>query len=160
MWSRPKTTLQAKHHNNNHGYVNKQNCRFRSEDQPGELQKLPIHSEKVTIWCGFWASGIIGPYFHKDAANRNVIVNRLRYREKISHFYLAKMQELDLHDLLFQQDGATYHTARARMDLLTAEFGERFVSRSGPVNWPPRSCDLYFFLWGYVKAHVYTHKPA
>ena len=25
------------------GYVNKQNCRFWSEDQPEELQKLPRH---------------------------------------------------------------------------------------------------------------------
>ena len=31
------------------GYVNKQNCRFWSEDQPEELQKLPMHPEKVTV---------------------------------------------------------------------------------------------------------------
>ena len=32
-----------------------------------------------------------------------------------------------------------------------------------PVNWPPRSCDLTsldYFLWGHVKAHVYSDKPA
>ena len=49
------------------------------------------------------------------------------------------------------------------MDLLRGEFGEHFISRSGPVNWPPRSCDLTsldYFLCGYVKAHVYTHMPA
>ena len=42
-------------------------------------------------------------------------------------------------------------------------FGEYFISRSGPVNWPPRSCDLTpldYFLWTYVKAAVYTAKPA
>ena len=36
------------------------------------------------------------------------------------------------------------------------------MPRSGPVNWPPRSCDLTpldYFLWGYVKADVYTDKP-
>ena len=57
------------------GYVNKQNCRFWSEDRPQELQKLPMLSEKVTVWCGLWAGGIIGPYFFKDDANRNVTVN-------------------------------------------------------------------------------------
>ena len=61
-------------------YVNKQNCRFWSDDQ---LQKLPMHPEKVLIWCGLWAGGIIGPYFFKDAANRNVTVNGERYREMI-----------------------------------------------------------------------------
>ena len=32
------------------GYVNKQNCRFWSEDQSEEMQKLPMHPEKVTVW--------------------------------------------------------------------------------------------------------------
>ena len=73
------------------------------------------------------------------------------------------MQELDLHDLLFQQDAATCHTARLTRDFLRGELGEHFISRSGPFNWPPRLCDLMpldKFLWGYVKAHVYTGKPA
>ena len=39
-------------------------------------------------------------------------------------FFLPKMQELDLHDMWFQQDGATGHIARVTMDLLRGEFGE------------------------------------
>ena len=73
------------------------------------------------------------------------------------------MQDLDLHDMLFQQDSATCHTARITMDLLRGEFGEHFISSSGPVNWPPRACDstlLGYVLWGYVKAHVCTGKLA
>ena len=69
------------------------------------------------------------------------------------------MQELDLHDMWFQQDGATCHTARLTIDLLRGEFGEHFISRSVLVNWPPRSYDLTpldSFLWGYVQAHVYA----
>ena len=58
-----------------HMYVNKQNCRLWSVDQPEELQKLPMHPEKVTVWCGLWAEGIIRLHFLKDAANRNVTVN-------------------------------------------------------------------------------------
>ena len=62
-------------------------------------------------------------------------------------------------DMWFLQDGVTCHTARATMTKLRAAFGEQFISRSGPVNWPPRSCDLTpldFFLWGYV----FMDKPA
>ncbi|GFU59067.1 uncharacterized protein TNCV_2933641 [Trichonephila clavipes] len=39
---------------------------------------------------------------------------------------------------------------------------DRLISRFGPVNWPPRSCDLTpvdYFLWGYVKSLVYADKP-
>ena len=31
------------------GYVNKQNCQFWREDQPEELQKLPMHPENVKV---------------------------------------------------------------------------------------------------------------
>ncbi|GFU01350.1 DUF4817 domain-containing protein [Trichonephila clavipes] len=52
--------------------------------------------------------------------------------------------------------------ARAAIDLLKDTFGDRLISRFGPVNWPPRSCDLTqldYFLWGYVKSLVYADKP-
>ncbi|GFW96092.1 uncharacterized protein TNCV_958061 [Trichonephila clavipes] len=65
-------------------------------------------------------------------------------------------------ELWFQQDGATCHTARATIHLLKDTFGDRLISRFGPVNWPPRSCDLTpldYFLWGYVKSLVYADKP-
>ena len=63
----------------------------------------------------------------------------------------------------FQQDGATSHTARVTIDLLKGKFGERVISRNGPVEWPPHSCDLTpldFFLWGPIKALVNANKPA
>ncbi|GFW30796.1 putative LOC100569746 [Trichonephila clavipes] len=66
------------------------------------------------------------------------------------------------HELWFQQDGATCHTARATIDLFKDTFGDRLISRFGPVNWPPRSCDLTpldYFPWGYVKSLVYADKP-
>ncbi|GFV09299.1 hypothetical protein TNCV_3313151 [Trichonephila clavipes] len=51
----------------------------------------------------------------------------------------------------------------ATIDLLKDTFGDRrLISRFGPVNWPPRSCDLTpldYFLWGYVKSLVYADKP-
>ncbi|GFW49958.1 integrase catalytic domain-containing protein [Trichonephila clavipes] len=52
--------------------------------------------------------------------------------------------------------------ARATIDLLKDTLGDRLISRFGPVNWPPRFCDLKpldYFLWGYVKSLVYADKP-
>ena len=49
------------------------------------------------------------------------------------------------------------------MDLLRGKFGEHLILDSEPFNSSPRPCDLTpldHFLWGYVKAHVYTEKPA
>ncbi|GFV75537.1 DUF4817 domain-containing protein [Trichonephila clavipes] len=85
---------------------------------------------------------------------------------KIIHLELAyklrPFKGYDPKELWFQQDGATCHTGCATIDLLKDTFNDRLISRFGPVNWPPRSCDLtplYHFLWGYVKSLVYADKP-
>lgn len=62
------------------GYVNMQNCQFWNKNQSEALQKLPMHPEKVTIWCGLWTDGIIEPHFLKGTMTRNVTVNGECYR--------------------------------------------------------------------------------
>ena len=84
-----KIVFREEAHFRLNGYVNKQNCRFWGEDHAEALQKLLMHSEKVTVWCGLWVSGIIGPHFFKDAANRNVTVNGVRYGEIIFNFFFC-----------------------------------------------------------------------
>ena len=62
----------------------------------------------------------------------------------------------------FQQDGATAHTANMSMTIVRNMFPEHLISRFGDVLWPSCSPDLStcdFFLWGYLKSCVYTHKP-
>ncbi|GFT37211.1 uncharacterized protein TNCV_1126701 [Trichonephila clavipes] len=79
----------------------------------------------------------------------------------ITNFFIPELNN-DVQELWFQQDGATCPTARATIDLLKDTFGDRLMSRFGPVNWPPRSCDLTpldYFLWGYVNSWVYVDKP-
>ncbi|GFX53410.1 DUF4817 domain-containing protein [Trichonephila clavipes] len=141
------------------GYVNKQNCRIWSEANPQVYVETPLHPEKLTVWCALWAGGIIGPYFFKNDEGHNVTVNDDRYRAMITNFFIPELNNHDVQELWFQQDGATCHTARATIDLLKDTFGDRLISRLGSVNWPPRSCDLTpldYFLWGYVKSLVYA----
>ncbi|GFT35911.1 uncharacterized protein TNCV_2154631 [Trichonephila clavipes] len=100
--------------------------------------------------------------FFKNDEGHNVTVNGDRYRAMITNFFIPELNNHDVQELWFQQDGATCHTARATIDLLKDTFGDRLISRFGPVNWPPRSCDLTpldYFLWGNVKSLVYADKP-
>ncbi|KAK9877340.1 hypothetical protein WA026_017734 [Henosepilachna vigintioctopunctata] len=144
------------------GYVNKQKCRIWSEDNPQVYDKTPLHPEKLTVWCALWAGGVIGPYFFKNDDGQNVTVNGDRYRVMITNFFIPELNNHDVQELWFQQDGTTCHTAHANIDLLKDTFGDRLISRFGPVNWPPRSCDLTpldNFLWGHVRTLVYMDKP-
>ncbi|GFX26886.1 uncharacterized protein TNCV_1840581 [Trichonephila clavipes] len=144
------------------GYVNKQNCRIWSEANPQVYVETPLHPQKLTVWCALWAGGIIGPYFFKNDEGHNVTVNGDWYRAMITNFFIPELNNHDVQELWFQQGGATCHTARATIDLLKDTFGDRLISSFGPVNWPPRSCDLTlpdYFLWGYVKSLVYADKP-
>ncbi|GFV82007.1 putative DD41D transposase [Trichonephila clavipes] len=144
------------------GYINKQNCRIWSEANPQVYAETLLHPEKLTVWCALWAGGIIGPYFFKNDESHNVTINGDRYRAMIINLFIPELNNHDVQELWFQQDSATCDTARATIDLLKDTFGDRLISRFGPVNWPPRSCDLTlldYFLWGYVKSLVYADNP-
>lgn len=72
------------------------------------------------------------------------------------------LEEEQLEDLWFQQDGATAHTARNSLNVLKEMFPGRLVSLRGDVGWPARSPDLSicdFFLWGYLKEKVFKTRP-
>ncbi|GFX13230.1 transposable element Tc3 transposase [Trichonephila clavipes] len=78
--------------------------------------------------------GLIGPYFFKNDEGHNVTVNGDRYRAMIANFFIPELNNHDVQELWFQQGGATCHTARATIDLLKDTFGDRLISRFGPVN--------------------------
>ena len=54
----------------------------------------------------------------------------------------TKIEEEDIGNIWFQQDGATSHTTEATLDTLRPVFNDRIISRRADVVWPPRSWDL------------------
>ena len=70
------------------------------------LLEAPLYPQKVTVWCGFHAGGVIGPYFFVDENDRHVTVNGARYRAMLEDYLWPELDELDINDMRFQQDGA------------------------------------------------------
>ena len=139
------------------GRVNKQNCRYWSDENPHFYAEQPLHSPKLTIWCGIWSGGIIGPAVFEETVNGD---NYLELLKAVLWPAVANHPRVD--DIRFQQDGAPPHFARAVRNWLDDNFEERWIGRRGPTEWPPRSPDLTpcdFFLWGYLKSVVYKEKP-
>jgi hypothetical protein len=157
-----KIILSDEAHFHLSGFVNKQNCRIWGSENPRIIVEKPLYPQRVTVWCGFWAGGVIGPYFFENNEGETVTVNAQRYRTMLTDFLWPILDEMDVGDVYFQQDGATSHTSGETIALLRQRFPGRVISRRGDINWPPRSCDLTpldFFLWGYVKDKVYANNP-
>ena len=77
-------------------------------------------------------------------------------------FLFTKIEEKNIGDIWFQQDGATCHTAKATLDVWRPIFADRIISRKADAVWPPRSCDLTpldYYLWSTVNDEFYADKP-
>lgn len=80
----------------------------------------------------------------------------------ITDFLWPHLDQMNIENFWFQQDGATCHTSGETIALLRGRFPDRLISLRGDQVYPPRSCDLTpcdFFLWGYTKSKVYENKP-
>ena len=68
------------------GFVNKQTMRYWSATNSNVLLETQLHPQKVTVWCGFHAGGVMGPYFFLDENERHVTVNGERYRPVLEDY--------------------------------------------------------------------------
>ncbi|GBN75089.1 hypothetical protein AVEN_240980-1 [Araneus ventricosus] len=93
-----------------HGYVNTQICRIWATKNPFVYQLVPLHSEKVTVSCGFTASFIEGIFFFKEIGPTGPVPSMV---DAMNLFCatMAFQQRACVGHTLFMQDGAPTHIA-------------------------------------------------
>ena len=128
------------------GGINTRNCRIWAANNPHACMQEPLHSPKVTDWCGFTASFIIGPYFYEEnvaSGPVTCIVTATRYADKLQNFTILQLQQRGcLDSTIFIQDGALPHIGlRVHCALRQHFFDSRMISRAFPT-WLSRSPDL------------------
>ena len=64
------------------------------------IQEKPLHAQRTTVWCGFWAGGLIGPYFFENEAENSVTVNGVRYRNMVTGFLWPELDGMDMEDVV------------------------------------------------------------
>jgi len=124
--------------------VNSQNTRIWTTEHPHEIHEFPLHSEKTGVWCAISRRRIIGPIFFHETSNT------ARYLEIFNEF-VDQLDDDELRNGYFQQDGATRHTSNESMTEIESFFDDRIISKA---LWPPRSPDLSppdFFPVGCLK---------
>lgn len=134
--------------------LNHQNNRIWSESQPCVGVEVPLHDQKILVWCAISANRVFGPYYFEDTVDQHNYLEMLK-----KDFWPKVLRTADYEKYHFQQDGATPHTATAVQTWLGQSFKEKFINKN---LWPPRSPDLNpcdFFLWGHLKEVVYNPLP-
>jgi hypothetical protein len=51
------------------GYINAQNNRYWSSINPKQTFEVPLHDQKIGVWCSITASRIVGPIFFENTIN-------------------------------------------------------------------------------------------
>jgi hypothetical protein len=114
---------------------------------------VPLHDQKIGVWCAITASRIVGPIFFENT------IHSERYVSDILRPFFGSITEEKKTYGYFMQYGATAHTGTYSINVLNEVFENRLISRG---LWPTRSpglnpCD--FCLWGNLKDKVYSNNP-
>ena len=64
-------------------HMNKQNYHYWAPENPQELHQRPLHSERLTVWCGITS---FGPYFFEDNEGAAVTVTFEHYVAVLRNF--------------------------------------------------------------------------
>lgn len=135
------------------GYVNSQNMRWWSAENPHYYVEQPLHPLKVGVWIAICRRRLIGPIFFDGSLNAE------RYRNEILDPFINQLDDYELQNAYFQQDGATPHTTNATIQYLQQFFDDRIISRHTDHPFPTRSCDLNIcdiFAWPYMKNNIFA----
>ncbi len=94
------------------GYVNAQNNRYGSQENPHQFLKALLHVEKIGVWADVSRRSVVGPIFH-----RTRVTDRMYY-DIITQF--ISLLIMDARYCTLQQDGATAHTAQETTNMYAA----------------------------------------
>ncbi|GFU86950.1 hypothetical protein TNCV_3442201 [Trichonephila clavipes] len=115
-----------------HSKYDKVRCRF-IECAQNEIAVVPDFHKGILFSdeAHFWLNSYVNKQNCRiwSEANPQVYIETPLHPEKTDCLNNHNVQEL-----WFQQDGAPCHTARATIDLFKDTFGDRLISRFGPLN--------------------------
>jgi hypothetical protein len=75
---------------------------------PKEMHEMPLHSPRVTVWCGVGTFGILGPYFFEN--EERVTVNSERYVTMLEGLVEPQLRRLGIDPSRMEQQPTLHET--------------------------------------------------
>ncbi len=105
--------------------------------------ETPLNNQKVTMWCGFTSSFVIGPFIFEEMLGstfQTVIMTSARYAHMLQNIIIPRFADKHLlESTTFLQEGTPPHIVTRVKYVLRTSFGEDHVlSRHFCHYWPPR----------------------
>lgn len=135
------------------GHNNSQNNRIWADRNPNIIIEAPLYPQKIGVWSAFSRKKIYCTVFFTSTVTGEIYI-----QDFISPL-VNSLDDKELTNVYFQQDGAKAHTSANTMSYLKNIFGDRLISTN---LWPARSPDLTpldYYLWGMLKNKVYVNNP-
>jgi hypothetical protein len=104
------------------GYINTQNNRYWSSQNPHLTPKVLLHPVKLGVWCAVSATRIVGPMFFNET------VNCKRYVQVIFGQFIPELTQEERFYGWFQEDSATAPAVLMSLQALSDVFGNRIIS--------------------------------
>jgi hypothetical protein len=135
----------------NNETVNKHNMDYWAVDNPHWMHQEDHQNRwSLNVWRGVVNNRIVGPFFFEGHLNGDMHRNFLR--DHLNNLLDAVVPLNQRYQLWLEHDGAPPPYSVLAREELQMQFGENWIGRRGPINWPVRSPDLtpldFFFLWG------------
>lgn len=134
------------------GRVNRHNQFIYAHDNPHATEEHFMKSVGITCWA--MVSPIHGISYEIIEGTMNSAIYHRILLEKVIPLLTQERNQREL----YQQDGAPPHFALLVRNSLDTHLQNRWIGRSGPVPWPPRSPDLSVndsWLWGHIRNNLY-----
>lgn len=139
------------------GYFNQHNNHYYGLENPhAAFEQNNQQRFSVNVWAGILGDYLLGPVILPHRLNGE---NFLGFLQNQLQNLLENLPLAAIANMWIQLDGAPPHFAADVRAWLDQEYPGRWIGRNGAVHWPPRSPDitpLDFFLWGHIKALVYS----
>ena len=104
------------------GYMNSQNTRYWSSENPHVIHETPLHDLKIGVWCAVSGTKIVGAIIFASTVNTDVYLHILEQ-------FNDQLTPQDKMQFFFQQDGATCYTSYRSLSRVHDMFTEERTNK-------------------------------